>query len=572
MPRGAADVAGDPRIDVNGSVDTSKRQHEKDRSSDLKLLLDVGLALTTERQRDKVVDDIVSAAQNIGEAAGATLYLRNENVLQFCVTQNKVLGIHENVLADGISAFNDIPLFDEDGATLDGHIATETFHKNQIMFLDDMSSESRHFSGPKEFEARTGFVTNAMWSIPVPSPSGAVLGVLQIINPSFHNTPNEKQQVISTLASFAGVTLENIGLLEDNKRLLESFISLIAHSIDAKSPYTGKHCERVPVIAEALCKTICESESPEFDTFSLDKDEWYELRIAAALHDCGKLVTPVHVLDKATKLEGIRDSMDEIEWRFEAAKASMMREGGTKEECALLDRECQVIRTANLGGEYLAEEKKDEIRRIGSKRFTRVDGRTFQLIDKAEIENLCISKGTLNEDERTIVNGHMVHTIQMLEALPLPKSLERIPEYAGGHHEKMDGTGYPKGKFAGDMSIPARALAVADVFEALISADRPYKAAKRLSETMRIIGYMKQDNHLDPEIVDLFVRSGLYRELAQRFVAEELRDEVDEDWILSIKPKPFHLPAERTATAEFLPRYASILSSGAEASTDEVNK
>src|SRR6185295_2250351 len=149
---------------------------------------------------------------------------------------------------------------------------------------------------------------------------------------------------------------------------------------------------------------------------------------------------------------------------------------------------------------------------------------------------------TLTPEERIVINNHMVQTIGMLEALPFPRNLRRVPEYAGGHHEKMDGTGYPRGIFAGDMSIPARIMAIADVFEALTAQDRPYKLAKKLSETMRIMGFMKRDNHLDPDLFDLFVTSGVYREYAKKYLPEALIDDVDEPALLAMAAKPVTLP------------------------------
>jgi hypothetical protein len=157
----------------------------------------------------------------------------------------------------------------------------------------------------------------------------------------------------------------------------------------------------------------------------------------------------------------------------------------------------------------------------------------------------------------------MVETIKMLESLPFPSNLKRVPEYAGGHHEKLDGKGYPKGLFASDMSIPARIMAIADVFEALTAQDRPYKKGKTLSDTMKIMGYMKQDNHLDPDLLDLFITSGVYKEYAQKFLSPDLIDKVDEESILHIKPKPFSLPPRTDRDKRwigFLPEYQNIKS------------
>ena len=205
----------------------------------------------------------------------------------------------------------------------------------------------------------------------------------------------------------------------------------------------------------------------------------------------------------------------------------------------------------------MSADKQARVRKIAARAY-RQSGTERPLLSPEEVDNLCISRGTLTEEERIIINMHIVHTIRMLEALPFPRNLKRVPEYASGHHEKMDGTGYPRGVYGADMSVPARIMAIADVFEALTAQDRPYKSGKKLSEAMRIMGFMKKDNHLDPEIFDHFVRSGLYRKYGEKFLPPELLDGVDEQALLAIQPKPVEVPdqmlrAERLH--ELLPVY-----------------
>jgi hypothetical protein len=279
-------------------------------------------------------------------------------------------------------------------------------------------------------------------------------------------------------------------------------------------------------------------------------------------------------MDKATKLERVYDRVAAVRTRFEllardariafleAAAGRPPEERELLEQAYLahlgeLDAELALIERSNIGGEFLSPGEQAKIRSIGERTYDE-GGRRVPLLSADEIENLCISRGTLTHEERIVINGHMVQTVRMLEALPFPRHLRRVPEYAAGHHERMDGTGYPKGLFAGDMSIPARVLAIADVFEALTATDRPYKAGKKLSETMRIMANMKRDNHLDPELLDHFVESRVYLEYARRYLTPDLIDEVDEAGLLATRPKPFSmLPAEqrRARVLDFLPEY-----------------
>jgi hypothetical protein len=318
-----------------------------------------------------------------------------------------------------------------------------------------------------------------------------------------------------------------------------------------------------------LTAAACQQKDGTFAEFSLSDQEWEELRIAAWLHDCGKVTTPVHVMDKATKLETIHDRMEVVRMRAEVVRRELelrhaqgeLSNDGLQQEVSRLEDDLTFLEKTNMGGEFLRDEDKARVQRIGQRRL-RFRGREVSLLNEDEVRNLCISRGTLNDEERIIINGHMVHTVAMLESLPFPRHLRRIPEYAGGHHEKLDGTGYPRGIFAGDMSVPARVMAIADVFEALTAQDRPYKPGKKLSEAMKIMAFMKKDNHLDPELLDLFVTSGVYRTYAAKYLPPELIDEVDEAFVLQMKPKPLQLPPSEERQKrwqEFLPEYAPMV-------------
>jgi response regulator RpfG family c-di-GMP phosphodiesterase len=307
-----------------------------------------------------------------------------------------------------------------------------------------------------------------------------------------------------------------------------------------------------------LARAACDVKTGPFADFNLSEQEWYELHIGAWLHDCGKVVTPVHVMDKSKKLETIYDRIETVKARFEVllrdARLSAYEREQAGEDAEIvaaeLEKELSSLRDdlaflekTNYGGEFLPREGQERIKRI-AQRTLELGGQRVPLLSAEEVQNLSISRGTLTEKERLIINAHMVHTVNILNALPFPPQLRRVPEYATGHHEKMDGTGYPRGIYAGDMSIPARIMAVADVYEALTAMDRPYKQPKKLSEVMFIMGKMKEQHHLDPEVFDLFITSGIYRKYAEQNLPPELVDAVDEAKLLAIKPPPLDLPPE----------------------------
>jgi HD-GYP domain-containing protein (c-di-GMP phosphodiesterase class II) len=562
------------------------------RARDLERLYRVGVALSAEQNKDRLVELILLEAKELTRADGGTLYLAVDNEhkdglgdathLRFAILRNDTLGVARGGTTGEPIDLYPVALFDKNGQPNQKNVASYcATAKRSVNVADAYTEPGFDFAGTKAFDEKTGYRSQSFLTIPMLNNESRVIGVLQLINARDDDGKvvvfdAQKQEIVEALASQAAIALDNQHLMDAQKALLESFIKLIANAIDAKSPYTGGHCTRVPIITEMLAKAACDASDGPLRDFTLSEDDWYELRIAAWLHDCGKVVTPVHVMDKATKLETIHDRISTVRARYEILKrdaeiAYLQRVAANHDDAAAAaaDRdavlaayadELAFLEHANIGGEFLPPDKQARIREIGA-RVVVVGGHPMPLLNDDEVENLCISRGTLSEEERLIINGHMVQTIKMLEALPFPRNLRRVPEYAGGHHEKMDGGGYPKGIYAGDMSLPARMMAIADVFEALTAQDRPYKKAKTLSETMKIMAFMKKDNHLDPELFDFFITSGVYKAYAGQYLPKELIDDVDEAPLLAMAPKPFTLPdpAERASRhSDFLPAYRPL--------------
>jgi HD-GYP domain-containing protein (c-di-GMP phosphodiesterase class II) len=544
------------------------------RVAELELLYRVGISLSAVQDKDRLVEMILLEAKQLCNADGGTLYLCNDaDQLEFEILRNDTLNFAQGGTTGVPITLPPIPIL-VDGVPNQRNVATFAAHSGRtVNIVDAYHAEGFDFSGTKKFDERNGYRSKSFLTCPMVNNEGRVIGVLQLINardPQGTVIPftAERQRIVEALASQAGIALDNQLLLHAQKKLLESFIQLMASAIDAKSPYTGQHCKRVPVITKMLAQAACEVSDGPLADFDLTPDEWYELHIAAWLHDCGKVITPVHVMDKATKLESIRDGIATLRERFEILKrdaeiAHLRGEfdaAARDQRLAALDEELAFLEAANIGGEFLPPEKQQRIRDIARQTYRR-HGKEEPLLTADEVENLCISRGTLTEKERIVINGHMVQTIKMLEQLPFPRNLRRVPEYAGGHHEKRDGTGYPKGIYADEMSVPARIMVIADVFEALTSSDRPYKKPKSLSETMKIMGFLKRDNHLDPDLFDLFVRSGMYRKCGELFLKPDQLDAVDEAALLALKPKPFDLAATQVRAQrwrEFLPQYRDL--------------
>ncbi len=553
--------------------------------SHVELLHRIGVALSAERDRERLFELILVEAMTLCGADAGTLYLRtDDDHMQFVIMRTNSLNIALGGTTGRAIELPPIPLHDPlTGLPNRKNVVTRaTLLKRSVHVPDAYNDSTFDFSGTREFDRRNNYRSTSLFTVPMINTEDRIIGVLQLLNACDSVTGDvvpfsaENRAIVEALASQAAVTLDNQMLLQAQRDLLESFIRMLASAIDAKSPYTGAHCERVPVLVQMLSQEVCDTRDGPMAEFSLDDERWYELKIAAWLHDCGKVVTPTHVMDKATKLETICDRIDLVRARIEIIKrdaeiawlrdavactddASLSR-APLETVLADLDAEVAFLERVNIGAECLRDDDLAHIRQLGERRFL-MAGEWCPLLTEDEVQNLSISRGTLTDEERLVINGHMVETIRMLEVLPFPRHLRNVAEYACGHHEKMDGTGYPRGIYAGDMSVPARIMAIADVFEALTAQDRPYKPGKTLSQAMRIMGFMKRDNHLDPDLFDIFVRSGVYRRYGERYLPAGQIDEVDEAWLLAIEPKPFDLPPESARMARLtslLPQFRSV--------------
>ncbi len=568
-------------------------------------LIDIGIALSVERDSAKLMERILLEAKAFTNADAGTLYLNNhDRELTFQIVRNDTLNIAMGGTTGVPIKFKPVQLFTETGAPNMHNVASCSAITGNIINVPDAYSDDDEwdFSGTKRFDDSTGYHSKSFLTVPLKNHEGLVIGVMQLINAqdaagSVVPFDDAIVPLVEALASQAAVSIDNHQLIEAQKRLLDSFIELIAAAIDAKSPYTGGHCQRVPELTKMLTRAVCEADDGPFRDFALDEAGWYELHIACWLHDCGKVTTPEYVVDKATKLETICDRIHEVRMRFEVLKRDAeiaylkgRLDGGDEPtlkaqyeaQLAALDDDFAFVGECNVGGEFMAPPKVERLKKIAERTWTRtlsdrigissaersrrerepdqtlpvqekllqdrpdhVIGREavdimapdnkwgFKLkmpaakFNQGELYNLSIGRGTLTDEERYKINDHIMQTIAMLEGLPFPRHLRRVAEYAGGHHEKMDGTGYPRGLRREDMSIPARAMAIADIFEALTAADRPYKPAKTLSESIKIMGFMVKDNHIDPDLFRLFLRSGVYKEYAGKHLKPEQIDEVD---------------------------------------------
>ena len=518
----------------------------------------IGADLSHERDITRLLERILLAAKTITRADGGTLYrvTPDGTALSFEILRTKSLGIAMGGSSGKTIDFPDLPLRLADGSPNDSLVAAySAIHQQTVNIADAYTEQIFDFSGTRKFDERTGYRSQSFLSVPMTGYDGDVIGVLQLINAMDPETGQvipfsaADQSLAESLASQAAIAITSRQLMAQLEELFESFVQLINLAIDEKSQYTGDHCQRVPALTMMLAEAVNATTHGPLADFHMDDRDRYELKIAGLLHDCGKITTPVHVVDKATKLQTIFDRMDLIDTRFEVLKRDQeiatlraqlaLRERRDPQAEATLWAQCrqaidhldadrEFLRRANRGVEDMPQADRDRVRRIGTAYSWRnVAGVEGAFLTADEMENLTIGSGTLTAAEREVINYHIVATIKMLEQLPWPKHLRRVPEYAGGHHERMDGRGYPKGLTKEQMSVQARVMGIADIFEALTARDRPYKPGMMLSEAMRIMSEFCKKGHIDPDLFDIFVKEGVYLRYAEQFLEPSQIDLVD---------------------------------------------
>jgi len=532
---------------------TASREPPDDLIRRLAELNQIGIALSQEKDLSRLLETILLAAKKITNADGGTLYRRpaGKDQLTFEIIRTDSLKIAMGGTTGVKIPFPPLQLRDARGRENLSMVAAYAVLKDRTVAVADAYQERGFdFSGTKAFDRHTGYHSTSFLTVPMKNHEDEIIGVLQLINAQDRATgatiafTETDQRLAESLASQAAVALTNRLLITQLENLFESFVNLLNKAIDEKSPYTAGHCLRVPVLTMLLAEAVHETKTGPHALWNMTDLDRYELKIAALLHDCGKVTTPVHVVDKATKLQTIFDRIGLIDTRFEVLKRDAeiallraMTIPGTNPK--VLDQayhqrlwdiqeDREFLRLCNIGGEAMSPENQERVRAISKKyAWTNPRGETVDFLTENEIENLTVRAGTLTAAERQIINHHVTVSIQMLEALPWPKHLMNVPEYAGGHHERVDGKGYPRGLTGEQMSVQARIMGIADIFEALTARDRPYKPGKTLTESLQILGQMRLGGHIDPELFDIFVRSRVYERYAKEFMDPTQIVEVD---------------------------------------------
>ena len=531
----------------------------------LQQLIDISIRLSNEKDSHKLLDEILQIVMSIANCDAGSIYSINDtNELVFETIINHSLDLYLGGRSDKKIEFNSIPLILENGEPNTNAMVAHCANSGEIINIPDVyAAIPFDVSAARKMDESMGYRTQSMLVIPMKDHTDSIIGVIQLINALDKNTGTtsifcqESEKLVRSFASLGGISLTNKALVDNMEQLFMSFAQTIAKAIDQKSPHTGGHCRRVPALTLMLAEAIHEETRGPLSSFRMTDEDRHELDIAGWLHDCGKIATPDHIIEKSRKLQTIFDRIEyvnakfeivsrDIELRYKDQMIDALKRGKVIEVTQLstmMERELKqlkleraFIQKINMGGEFLKDEDVAAIHQIAKRYDLRIEGKQGPLLTDDEVENLQVRRGTLTDSEREVMKDHMVITMDILNTLPFPKHLKNVTEYALGHHETLDGKGYPRGLTKEQMSVPSRLMALADIFEALSAADRPYKKAKPVSECLSIMGKMVENNHLDPDMFAIFIESKVYEQYIDEFASPDQLDTFDVNAIPGYQP------------------------------------
>lgn len=492
-------------------------------------ILNIGIALSIEKDHNRLLEMIVTEARRITRADAGTLYLRDGDFLVFKIMQNETMNSFQGGNGEPIN-LPPVPMRPE-------NVSSYVALSHQSVNIPDVyQAEGFDFSGPKKYDEFSGYRTMSMLVIPLENHEGEVIGVLQLINARDEdNKPIPfapyYEKVISSLASQAAISLTNMQLLEDIERLFNSFVEVMATAIDSRTPYNANHTRRVALLAGELAAVLNEETEGKWAGEVFNKDRIAQLVMAGWLHDIGKIATPLSVMNKSTRIEAqlelVLQRLDYIAQTHKNTyleeKLALMAQGDLnaiealdqkweKQQLMLEETRALIIKVDNPAT-FVDKEILPQIQTIASRTYIDSSGNERPWLTDVELTGLSVMKGTLTDEERKIMEDHVLVTQRMLEKIPFTKKLKDVPFFAGIHHEHLDGKGYPLGLEADEIPLEGRILALVDVFDALTAADRPYKKAMPVEQALKILGFMVKDGELDGDLLNTLIKSRVWERI-----------------------------------------------------------
>ncbi|MDD7641571.1 MAG: GAF domain-containing protein [bacterium] len=471
----------------------------------LQTILNIGIAFSREKNRERLLDRILTAAMDITQCDGGTLYINNGEALEFKIMITRSQGIHKGGEAGEIT-LPAVPLSEKNVC------ACGVLFRRLINIPDVYESEHYDFSGPKNYDAMTGYHTQSMMVVPLEDDKENVIGVVQLINALNEDGKvipfrTEYEQILLAMGSQAAICLVNMNYSHQIRDMLDSYVRVMSTAIDARTPYNANHTKNMVAYAKRFISWLQE----HHEIWKFDENKTQEFLMSVWLHDVGKLITPMEIMDKQDRLaENYAFIMDRFEKIRLLARIEQLEGKISAEE---LEQKLLVIReAAELVGKvnkmgFLPDDLEEQIRQLAERTYLEEDGSTQPWITPLEQEELLIKKGTLTQSERAIMQDHVEKTRIMLEQMALGDDYKDVLPWASQHHELLNGTGYPKGLKGEEICREVRLLTILDVFEAMTAHDRPYKKAMPAEHAFKILHQMADQGQVDEELLNLFEQS-----------------------------------------------------------------
>lgn len=471
----------------------------------LQQILDIGIALSRERNADKLFDYIVDTAMSLTNSDGGTLYVVKDDTLNFRIMKTKSKGVDLGSNGEEIN----IPPVQMSKENICAYAAIS---KKSLNIKNVYESNLFDFSGPKKYDEMNGYHTQSMVAIPMIDHDDEVIGVMQLINAmddsgNIRPYSDEEERILLSLASQTAIAISNMLYIEEINKQIWSFTEALTEAIDARTPYNGSHTRKVAEYAGKIADYInlMHEEGKEDTYFTAEHKD--QLVMAAYLHDIGKMIVPIEVMNKQTRLgrhlEKIDAKLEIINLHLDldyAKKEIALEEYNAKKE--LFSHAKEVIHTADAAG-FLTDDLYEQVKEIVSLSYKNKDN-TVVIPLFTEEEKTCIQvrKGTLTDEERKIMESHVVMTERILSKVHFNKKYIDAPKWAAEHHECINGTGYP-GHLSGEkLGIESRILAVADICDALLATDRPYKKPMPKEKAFEILKNMAKEGKIEEKYVE----------------------------------------------------------------------
>jgi len=528
---------------MNNNETTAGKQD--DLKSQITRLNQIGIALSSEHNLNKLLELIVKEARSFTDADGGSLYIKEGDKLNFLVAQTASLERRSNTKPSFKSFY--VPLTK---ASISGFVAVT----GEVLNIPDVYHIPPivEYRFNKDFDVKMDYRSKSMLTVPMRDHQDEIIGVLQLVNSMDKNGKVvpfkiEYELLILSLASQAAVAIRNANLIAEIKNLFRSLVHYSVKAIDSRSRHTAGHSSRVAKYSKRFAEAINEEVEGRLGKINFTSEQIEELHMCGLLHDIGKIGVKEAVLEKTTKLSDAQ--MEAIASRFEAIKASFVAralqqklelasskrdESGLfqeidnrlQNETKSLDSDLTFLQMINNPIHNLSPDDLKRLREIAERTYHDTAGEMRYFLTGTEYENLSVTRGNLTAAEYKEIQRHVDYSLAILDKIRFTKDLENIPKYAAGHHEYLNGSGYPKGLKGDEIALQARILCIADIYDALTAPDRPYKKAVPLEQSLKILQDEASRGKLDPDLVDLFVRRKLYEGSRK---TEEKDDDKDDD-------------------------------------------